>query len=259
MDLNAVITYRKRIAECGKRVIQENPDKLNNDELVALTHKIFETLNSIDMSFGHEQYDSKIDKPASIPDWKQDSLFSDFVDWYNIRPTGATLVADYVKSNYPSNKHKKIICVGDGENCHVGRKLANEGYNVVVMNPLSTKEFEIPPNNQQGKLHIVKGNFFNISQSMIDWADVIVGVKVTLEIEDLIKLDKPAMFTISNNPEIYNMRYNGVLITCLEQLRELIEKDPKVKKIHYVSYLGQKLNLYVVDGKDKEDMDDYSM
>lgn len=248
MDINSVMRYRKRLIECGKRVSLENPDRLNSDELQALIARIFEHLNELDMSLGHENYDTGIRKPENIDKDRQEELFISFIDWYGIIPEGSTLISNYVQKKYPQTQYKKVICVGDGEWCHLGRKLANEGYCVVVVDPVSKKEFQNPDTGKHGKLHVVKGEFFDTSKDMIEWADMIVGVKVPLCAEDLIKVDKPTIFSISKNPEIYNMRFNGIPITSAELLENEIEKNSKVKRVNIRDYLGGEAHIYVCDG-----------
>ncbi len=252
MDINSVIKYRKRLIESGKRVGLENPDRLNNDEMQALMARIFEHLNELDMSLGHENYDTGIRKPENIGKDRQEELFISFIDWYGIIPEGSTLISNYVQKKYPQTQYKKVICVGDGEWCHLGRKLANEGYCVVVVDPVSKKEFQIPDTSKHGKLHVVKGEFFDTSKDMIEWSDMIVGVKVPLCAEDLTKVAKPTIFSISKNPEIYNMRFNGIPITSAESLENEIEKNPRVKRVNFRDYLGQETYIYVCDGRQIE-------
>ena len=51
MDINSVMKFRTKLIEYGNRVSIENPDRLNDDELQALTVRIFDILNKLDMSF----------------------------------------------------------------------------------------------------------------------------------------------------------------------------------------------------------------
>ena len=252
MDIDSVIKYRTKLIEYGKRASIENPDRLNNDELQALTVRIFDMLNQLDMSLGYDNHDTGIRKPESVDKDRQEELFTSFIDWYGIIPEGSTLMNNYVQKNYPQNKYKKVICVGDGEWCHLGRKLANRGYDVVVVDPFSKKEFEMSADDKHGSLHVVKGKFFDTSKDMIDWSDIIVGVKVPLCAEDLTKLDKPTIFSISNNPEIYNMRFKGVPIKSAEQLQNEIERISKVKRVNFRDYLGYDSHIYVCDERQRE-------
>ncbi len=107
-------------------------------------------------------------------------------------------------------------------------------------------------NGEYGSLHVVNGKFFDTSEDMIEWADIIVGVKVPLCAEDLTKVAKPTIFSISNNPEIYNMRFNGNPITSAKLLENEIEKNPKVKRVNFRNYLGQMSYIYVCDGNQRE-------
>lgn len=257
MDINSVMKYRTKLIEYGKRAVVENPDRLNGDEAQALTAKIFEVLNELDMSLGYNNHDTGIRKPESIDKDRQEELFISFVDWYGIIPTGTTLINNYVQKNYSKTQYKKVICVGDGEWCHLGRKLANKGYNVVVVDPISKKKFERASHNECGSLHVVNGKFFDTSKDMIEWADIIVGVKVPLCAEDLTKVTKPTIFSISANPEIYNMQFNGVRITSGELLENEIEKISKVKRINFRDYLGEESHIYVCDERQIETKKDF--
>lgn len=49
MDIDSIIKYRTKLIEYGKRARIENPDRLNNDELQALTVRIFDMLNQLDI------------------------------------------------------------------------------------------------------------------------------------------------------------------------------------------------------------------
>lgn len=259
ININDVLKLRSKILEGIRRVMTENPDRLNVDELNAVLSRCFALLNELDMGLGFECYDTKLKRPDSIPEWQQIDLYNNFIDWYNILPTGGRVINGYVQKNYPNSKYKRVICVGDGRYCHLGRRLASEGYDVVVVDPVSKKEFARPADGKSGRLHIVNGEFYRASRAMIDWADIIVGAKVPLCAEDLTKLDKPTVFSISDNPEIYKMRYNGVLITSAKQLQGEIEKSPRVKRVNYEDYIGNRSFIYVCDGRDKEDMDEYGI
>lgn len=252
MDIDKFMKFRERLLESGKRLHLENPDNLNLKELQAIDARTFELLNEIDMLMGYEYHDTGIRRPATVSEMKQSYLFSNFIDWYDVVPTYTTLVYNYVIKNYPSSQYKKVICVGDGEKCHLGRKLADEGYKVVVVDSVSEKEFSFSRNEKGGSLYVVQGEFFDTSTDMIDWADIIVGAKVPECAEDLIKLNKPTVFSISSNPEIHDMRFNGEPILSAEQLADEIEKFPGVKKRNYVNYLDEELSIYVCDGKQRE-------
>ena len=49
--------------------------------------------------------------------------------------------SNYIQENYPVEEYRQILCVGDGQCSHLGRKLADKGYNVVSVDPLARKEF----------------------------------------------------------------------------------------------------------------------
>lgn len=168
MDINGIMKYRAKLIEYGKKVVFENPDRLNSDEVQALTAKIFEHLNELDMSLGYDNYDTGIRKPKNIDKDRQEELFISFIDWYGIIPEGTTLINNYVQKNYPQTQYKKVICVGDGEWCHLGRKLANKGYDVVVVDPVSKKKFERASHDEYGSLYVVNGKFFDTSEDMIE-------------------------------------------------------------------------------------------
>ncbi len=252
MDINGIMKLRRRLIENQKRLHLENPDNLNEEGLQAIDAKISELLNGIDMSIGYGYHDNRITKPVTMSKEMQTFLFGEFLDWYEIIPSYANLVYHYVINNYPSEQYKKIICVGDGENCHLGRKLADKGYKVVVVDSVSEKGYSFSENEKGGSLHVVQGEFFDTSTDMIDWADIVVGAKVPQCAEDLTKLNKPTVFTISNNPEIYDMRFAGKPILSAEQLTRELEKTPGLKRKKYVDYLEHEISIFVCDGKERE-------
>lgn len=86
---------------------------------------------------------------------------------------------------------------------------------------------------------------------------MIVGVKVPLCAEDLTKVAKPTIFSISNNPEIYNMRFNGIPITSVKSLENEIEKIPKVKRVNFQNYLGKESHIYICDERQRETEKDF--
>ena len=174
-----------------------------------------------------------MDKPESVSDVRAKELFVDFLDWYGIIPTPANKVYGEVIKNYPASKYKRILCVGDGKCSHLGRKLAEKGYEVVSVDPEARKEFSGKAKNGTGKLYVVRGQFLSNSEDMQDWADLIVGSKITEFVEEVVDAKKPAVFTISDNAEIYNMRYKGKPIRSSKELDdELIKvKGMTVKKV----------------------------
>lgn len=226
--------YQRKLIQYGKKVISENPDKLSIIEIDNLSYEIMNRINDIDSNFGYETHE--IEKPPIlISKERRMSLFIDFLDWYDIVETPSYDVYKYVLDNYLPNRCTRILCVGDGENSHLGRKLAMKGYQVVCIDPVARKEFSSNrnKNNQErkvnGNLHVVQGEFFDISTDMINWADLIVGSKIPCCAESLIGLNKPAVFNISENAEVHNMRFKGKKINSSKQLKLEIMKCKGVK------------------------------
>ena len=146
-----------------------------------------------------------------------------------------------------------MLCIGDGEHCHLGRKLAALGYTVVVVDTVSKKEFTIPKQENGGMLRVVQGEFHETSEDMMDWANLIVGAKVPQCAEILTKTKKPTIFNISGNAEIYHMRFNGKEIHSSEELEKEIEKLKNVKKIMHTDSFGRKNYIYVCNEREYEE------
>lgn len=241
--------YRNKLLTCGKNVIFENPDKLTEQEMVALEERIFREINEIDMSLGYEYHDTGMKIPAGISKEQQHELYMEFIDWYQVVPTPSGKIFDYVVQNFSTDSYPRIICVGDGKNCHLGRKLAMKGYNVVSVDPeAKRKRYSGELGNSGGRLHIVKGKFFKESSDMIDWADLIVGSKVPECAEELIGLSKPSIFNISNNAEIYKMRFKGTSIKSSAELTREIAKCKGVSVKTIKDHLGES-NIFVCEGR----------
>ena len=226
--------YFRKLIVNGKKVITENPDKLSIIELENLSYEIMNRINEINSGLGYET--REVEKPPIlISKERRISLFVDFIDWYDIVETPSYDVYKYVLENYPLNRCTRILCVGDGENSHLGRKLAMKGYQVVCVDPVAKKEFSSNrnKNNQErkanGNLHVVQGEFFDISEDMINWADLIVGSKIPCCAESLIGLNKTAVFNISENAEVHNMRFKGKKINSSKQLKLEIMKCEGVR------------------------------
>lgn len=251
--LDAVYKYRNKLIECGKRVNFENPDNLTLEELQALTAKVFSELNELDISLGFEPYDTGFRKPASVSDERLKAIFIDFLDWYEIITTPSNVILGYVKQKYPKEKFPRIICVGDGENCHLGRKLSSLGYTVVVVDPVAKKEFATSRNNKGGMLKVVNAKFFETSIPMIDWANLVVGAKVPECAESLTQLSKPAIFNISGNAEVHNMRFKGTKILSSAQLEKEIEKTPNARKMKHTDSFGSESYFYVCEPRELEE------
>lgn len=111
------------------------------------------------MSLGYPHHDTGVRRPASVDEFREKEIFIDFLDWYNVVSTPSNILLKYVQKNYPKNKYPRVLCVGDGEHCHLGRKLAHLGYAVVVVDPVSKKEFTIPKQENGGMLRVVQGEF----------------------------------------------------------------------------------------------------
>lgn len=256
-----LMKFRENLIKYGKIVVLENPDCLVPDEMRLLTWKIFEQLNQIDMSLGYEYHDTGIMRPNGFDEETAEVFFDDFLDWYDIIETPSNQIYKYVTQNYSPQKYKKILCVGDGENSHLGRKLANKGFNVVSVDPLARKRFSGKINNgiqksykTQGKFHVVAGSFFRISEDMIDWADLIVGAKVPQCAEELVELKKPTIFNISANAEIYKMNFRGVPIKSSDDLAREIKKCNGVSIKKCYNLLGEEDIIFVCDGREREDV-----
>ena len=248
INLEEVYKYRSKLIDCGKRVGLENPDRLSLDEIKALTSRVFEELNKIDMSMGFPHHDTGLRRPASVDKYSETELFIDFIDWYNILATPSNVILGYVQRNYPKNKYPRVMCVGDGEHCHLGRKLAGLGYTVVVVDPVSKKEFDISRQSNGGRLKVINGEFYENSEDMINWSSLIVGAKVPQCAEILTSIrSKPTVFNISNNAEVHNMSFNGKPIQSSKELEEAIEKIKSVQKECHTDSFGMKSYFYVCD------------
>lgn len=254
LTMSEVYKYRSRLIESGKRVNFENPDNLSLDELQALTARIFKELNDLDMSLNFPPHDTGLRRPESVDKFRENEIFIDFLDWYNVIATPSNVILGYLKSKYPKNKYPRVVCVGDGEKCHLGRKLAGLGYTVVVVDPVSKKDFTMSKKEDGGMLRIVKGKFNEKSEDMINWSNVIVGAKVPECAESLASIkNRPTVFSISSNAEVHNMSFRGKPIRSSAELEREIEKMPRVKKIEHTDSFGMKSRFYEFDQKDHEE------
>ncbi len=223
-ELQEIVRFRTEVIEKGREVLYTNPDRLSDDEFQALIYTIFEKINELDMSSGCEYHDTGVKCPEGISRARCEQLFVDFLDWYRIIETPSNIVYDEVTKNFPASKYKRILCVGDGMCSHLGRKLAEAGYEVVSVDPDARKEFSGKAKNGKGKLHVTKAQFFRNSEDMQDWADLICGSKITEFVEEVVRAKKPAVFTISDNAEIYQMRFKGRPICSSSDLDEELRK-----------------------------------
>ena len=223
-ELQEIVRFRTEVIEKGREVLYTNPDRLSDDEFQALIYTIFEKINELDMSSGCEYHDTGVKCPEGISRARCEQLFVDFLDWYRIIETPSNIVYDEVTQNFPASKYKRVLCVGDGMCSHLGRKLAEAGYEVVSVDPDARKEFSGKAKNGKGKLHVSKAQFFRNSEDMQDWADLICGSKITEFVEEVVGAKKPAVFTISDNAEIYQMRFKGRPIYSSSDLDEELRK-----------------------------------
>lgn len=223
-QLQEIARFRTEVIEKGREVLYTNPDRLSDDDLQALIYTIFEKINELDMSTGLPYHDTGVKCPDGISKARCEQLFVDFLDWYRIIETPSNIVYDEVTKNFPASKYKRILCVGDGMCSHLGRKLAEAGYEVVSVDPDARKEFSGKAKNGKGKLHVTKAQFFRNSEDMQDWADLICGSKITEFVEEVVGAKKPAVFTISDNAEIYQMRFKGRPIYSSSDLDEELRK-----------------------------------
>lgn len=226
VDVQMVIKFRDDLVKYGQRVVMENPDRLNQDQMQALIADIFKRVAELDQSFGFEPHDTGLRPPKGITETQIMSMFVNFLDWYEILDTPSADVLRFVTKNYKPDEYPRILCVGDGENCHLGRKLAMRGYNAISIDPVARTEYSTIGSQTrktgEGKLHVVREYFTQNSNEMINWASAIVGSKVPLCAETLIGQPKPAVFTISNNAEIHHMRFRGQAVYTSQQLTDMI-------------------------------------
>ena len=148
--------------------------------------------------------------------------------------------------------------MGDGEKCHLGRKLAMSGYQVVSVDPMADKSFTWKTKNSSGgNFRAIRQKFFDYSENMIDWAHVIVGNKIPPIVEDLIKVNKPTVFTISSNPEMYKMKFRGVPITSAKQFKEEIKQCEGVTEVNtsVIDIEGKPITVFEKEGRQLEGED----
>lgn len=252
-ELQEIVRFRTEVIEKGREVLYTNPDRLSDDEFQALIYTIFEKINELDMSSGCEYHDTGVKCPEGISRARCEQLFVDFLDWYRIIETPSNIVYDEVTKNFPASKYKRILCVGDGMCSHLGRKLAEAGYEVVSVDPDARKEFSGKAKNGKGKLHVTKAQFFRNSEDMQDWADLICGSKITEFVEEVVRAKKPAVFTISDNAEIYQMRFKERPIYSSSDLDEELRKIKGVtaRKIED-EFEDDRISIYVYTPAQRE-------
>jgi hypothetical protein len=243
---------REKFIKYGKEVFIDNPDKLGFDELTILTETIFEYLDQFDMSLGFEHYDSGIKTNAS--EKEKGYLFQEFIDWYEIFDTPSNRILKYVKNNYPVDEYQNVLCVGDGRNCHLGRKLADLGYEVISIDPISSNVFD--GRIGKGYLKTLQEPFSKDKKKLINWADIVVGSKVPMIADELVGLEKPTMFNISDNAEIHHSTYRGVNITSSKVLDRELAKTPGVQRKVSKDEFGEDSVIYLCDGRRKNERTD---
>ena len=229
---------REGLLKYGKIVGFENPDNLPLNELTALSIKILKEVENIDRKFGYPPH--HIDTPPiarTVGSSRLEELYVDFLDWYDIVPSLGKSVYDHVLENYPKEKYNNILCVGDGIKSHLGRKLAMRGYSVISVDPEA--DTSLPPDEEilkSGGMFLVSKDFFtHNSHQAIDWADLIVGSKIPTIVEEILQVDsKPAVFTISGNPQMYHMTFKGIPIKSANQFKKLIKQSKGVNDKEYV-------------------------
>ena len=236
---------------------------MDAEQLVALTVKIFDELNDINEKLGLEKYDIGMTRPESIGIQEQKQLFLEFVDWYNALPMSSEEIYKYVMKNYPISKYPKILCIGDGAKCHLGRKLAAQGYQVCSVDTKAEKKnFQgwIPRADgredlNEGKLHIIKREFSKEKNHMIAWTNLIVGNKVPMYVEDLISIEKPSVFTIGTNIESHNIIFKEIPIHSTEQFKkEILNCSNVMAKTINQTFLGDGVNtIFIHDKKVREE------
>ena len=228
---------REGLLQYGKIVGFENPDNLPLNELTALSIKILKEVEKIDRKFGYPPH--HIDTPdiaKTVSSSRLEELYVDFLDWYDIVPGLGKAVYYHVLENYPKDKYKNILCVGDGVKSHLGRKLAMEGYNVISVDPEADTTLPLDEETlKSGGMFIAAKDYFSHnSHKAIEWADLIVGSKIPTVAEEILKVEsKPAVFTISKNPEMYHMTFNGIPIKSAKQLTNLIIQSKGVTTEEY--------------------------
>lgn len=252
-----LMKYKEGLIKCGKKVSAENPDRLSIRELEALVERIWKELNGIDVSLGYPPINMILKNTHGISEDRVHELYLDFLDWYDVIKTPSNSLFSYIQENYPVEKYRQILCVGDGQCSHLGRKLADKGYNVVSVDPLARKEFSSKRSERKkGKLHVVRGKFFRTSTDMIDWADLIVGAKIPECAEELIGLRKESVFNVSNNAEIYRMRFKGVPITSSKVLMNEIGKSKGVTTVNFKRYDNEDtIPIFVSKPRELEDLE----
>jgi hypothetical protein len=244
-EMKLVKDYRQKLIDHGKKVSIENPDKLNDKALKTLSQIILDDLDELDRSLGFEPHKVKIVDDKDEDEDIKNYLFREFVDWYRIIDTPSNIIYDYVIKNYPVDDNPNVLCVGDGLNCHLGRKLAMEGYEVISIDPVARTDFD----GMIGKgyfeaFHRKFSKDNKDYKKMVNWASIIVGSKVPMLVNELVGIEKPTIFNISTNAEVHNIIYNGIKITSSEVLDRELSKTPGVERIELKGKYGDENIIY---------------
>lgn len=223
-ELKKILDYRNKLEKYKKIVVEENPDRLNETEMDALQEKIKEQILHIDYVLGYPVNNIMLKYPTPL----SEELFREFIDYYQIKQTSSGLIYDYVTSHFNPQRFKNILCVGDGENCHLGRKLAELGYNVICVDPVANGKYS------NKNLQVINACFGEktVTSYMVDWADLIIGSKVPMIAEYIIsQYEKPGIINISTNAEIHNIVFDGERIHSSRQLAHLISQHSNVQVV----------------------------
>ena len=204
---NDYFDFNKYLLTEAANYRNNNPDYLTAEELNSFSSKIFEVIMALN-------------RGKRLDDFKSDELLNNFFDWNEIRDTPSNRVLKVVLEKYPLEKYKNILCVGDGEKCHLGRKLAKHGYNVFIMDPIAKV-----PDGERYRVFSGFEGYYTYNHPFNNEADLIVGAKVPQIAEHIIRSGKKSIFTLSANPEIHQFNFAGIFIESMEQLESLIKKN----------------------------------
>lgn len=259
--IQELVRYREKLIQYGKVVAEENPDHLSADEIQALVYRIFDELKKLNVKLGYSYHDFGVNMPETVTEERVEELFVNFIDNYNIIHTPTNRIYNYIVENYSLERYPKILCVENSENLHLGRKLEKKGYNVVSVNPEVSKIF--PQKVKDGvqtsvtpyeKFGIVNEENKNNSEEIIQWANLVVGNKATKCAENLISIGKPAVFNISKNAEIYNMKFKGVPVTSSKVLAHELSKCSGVSvKRDNNEVLDEEDLIFICNGRERVD------
>lgn len=257
--MQELVKYREKLIQYGKVIAEENPDHLEADELQALVYRIFEELNKINTGLGYPYHNIDKEIPATVSKERAEELFVNFVDFYNIICTPTSRMYNYIVENYSIDRYPKILCVRDGENSHLERKLQVKGYDVVSVDSavknIFPERIKIETQKSAEFHENCNGDNTNNSEKVIEWANLVVGSRVSNCAEDLVSLGKPAVFNISANLENNNVHFKGIPITSSKTLvRELSRcSGVSVKRDSNDMLLKDDELIFVCNGRERVD------